>query len=406
MQLTYYLICFFRYTYLWWNMAQQEQFAAVRPNTRFFSLNRAFQPGMQRYAAATWSGDRQDCSHRMLIRFAMYGQPYAACDMTSPTANVLLRQYQNAVWMPLMRSHAMKGIPRFPFLWSPTAEHEVAFREALEMRYRFLPFMYSLAHAAYRYGRPIGHPASFEFPEFALGDDTYMVGGVLLPANWSAMDCHTVGGDDNINHNAAHQHCCDMHWGNCTAAGPGYPGGPCQNCSVENHTQVHLPGGERWFEWNSTAMLAGGQTVVNRDTSLGESPLYVRAGAILPLQTEIVQFAEKIGGLLTLQVYAGRNGRFEMVEDDGVSFDYQVSASPRRSVRAPPAAGVRTTVWTWDDTAKTLTYSVDGTYVGPSSFTEVTAELFVAGASAAVRSAVRKLSATGGTIPFPPWPTA
>lgn len=164
------------FTYLYWNMAQQAQWDVIRPNMRHFTINRAFQPGMQRFPAVTWSGDGQDCSHAMIIRFTLYGQPYTACDMTSPDATVLVRQYQNAVFMPIMRVHQMHGTPRFPFLWGGP-EHQVAFRDALDMRYRFLPFLYSLAWAAHRHHKPIGHPASFEFPEWPLGETTYMVGG-------------------------------------------------------------------------------------------------------------------------------------------------------------------------------------------------------------------------------------
>ena len=49
------------FTYLYWNMAQQAQWDAVKPNQRHFTINRAFQPGMQRFPAVTWSGDGQDC---------------------------------------------------------------------------------------------------------------------------------------------------------------------------------------------------------------------------------------------------------------------------------------------------------------------------------------------------------
>jgi alpha-glucosidase len=146
------------FTYLYWNMAQQQQWDQSKPNQRHFTINRAFQPGMQRFPAITWSGDGQDCSHAMILRQTMYGQPYTACDMTSPDATVLVRQYQNAVFMPIMRVHQMHGTPRFPFLWGG-AEHHAAFRDALNMRYAFLPFLYSLAHHAHQYGRPIGHPA-------------------------------------------------------------------------------------------------------------------------------------------------------------------------------------------------------------------------------------------------------
>merc|ERR1711988_537758 len=96
-----------------------------------------------------------------------------------------------------MRVHMMRGTPRFPWFWPDShspgyAEHQLAFQSALQMRYRFLPFLYSLAHAAYRTGKPISHPASFAFPTECIlassercrvAETTYMVGGVLIPSN-------------------------------------------------------------------------------------------------------------------------------------------------------------------------------------------------------------------------------
>eukprot|EP00911_Craspedida_sp_UC1_P001063 UC1_evm1s799 len=168
------------FTYLWWNMAQAAQYAQALPGRRFFTINRAFQPGMQRFPGVSWTGDGQDCSHaKTLLWSGVQAQPYVACDMTSPSATVLVRQYQNAVFLPIMRVHQMHGTPRFPFLWGGS-QHQTAFREALEMRYHFLPHLYSLAHEAHTKLRPIARPASFEFPGDAYGDTAYMVGATIL----------------------------------------------------------------------------------------------------------------------------------------------------------------------------------------------------------------------------------
>ena len=68
--------------------------------------------------------------------------------------------------------------------------------KALDVRYSFLPFMYSLAHHAHRHSRPIGHPASFVFPAIqgdVTKDQQYMVGGVLLPADVSTNNRGSQG---------------------------------------------------------------------------------------------------------------------------------------------------------------------------------------------------------------------
>jgi hypothetical protein len=68
---------------------------------------------------------------------------------------------------------------------------------------------------------------------------------------------------------------------------------------------------------------AGGQ-MINETLGLSEMAVFVREGALLPLHANAsIQHTGEIGGLLELQVYAGRDGHFVMVEDDGISEDYQ-----------------------------------------------------------------------------------
>ena len=142
---------------------------------------------MQTFPAVTWSGDRQDCAHSVMLSFADWGQTYSACDMTSPDATVLLRQYQYAALFPVMRAHQMHGVPRFPFLWSE-ATHGVAFRHALELRYHLLPYIYSLAHDARRRHRPIARRASYEFPHDPKASTQYMLGNALLVGDIGAIE--------------------------------------------------------------------------------------------------------------------------------------------------------------------------------------------------------------------------
>lgn len=233
-------------------MAQHEELARARPNHRQFSVNRAFQPGMQRYGASTWSGDAQNCGQEFALQFALAGQPYMACDMTSPDATVLVRQYQNAAFLPIMRVHQMHGTPRFPFLWcgpnavgGGTAAHCAGFHRALRLRYAFLPHLYSLAHAAHRTGRLPARPADFNFEGWSAGADVYMVGDSLLPATVSTA--HLPGLTD------------------------------------ENTAVAHLPPG-MWYSFNTTATVTGNQTLVHTDVPLADVVLYVREGAILVLQ--------------------------------------------------------------------------------------------------------------------------
>ena len=139
--------------------------------------------------------------------------------------------------------------------------------------------------------------------------------------------------------------------------------------------------------------------------------VYIREGAILPLQAATIQYSDLIGGLLQVQVYAGADGAFEMVEDDGMTLDYNTGntkgagAGGRAAAATAIAAGgatttTKTTNWSWDDGKKVLSYSVDGTFTGENDYTSVQAVLFAAGASAPQYAPVQKLALAGGSISF------
>jgi alpha-glucosidase len=374
------------FTYLLWNEAQAAMFGTGKPNTRHFTINRAWQPGMQRFPAISWTGDGQSCTHQELLRGMMNGCPLTSCDLTSPDAVTLVRQYQSAVFTPIMRVHEMQGTPRFPWFWpdpnatAPAVYEEVqdAFRAAIGMRYTFLPFLYSLAHAAHTHGRPIGHPASFAFPAACAADPagkasracaaargTYTVGGALIPSDLGAL-VHT---------NAK-----------------GLP--------RENASSATLPVDCRWFRWNTTAAFAGGQTVRSSQLQLAEMAVFVKAGAILPLQANgsSVQFSAQAGGALELHVYAGADGSFEMVEDDGISLDYRDAATA-----AAKEGAMRTTTWRWSDATKTLTWAVGkggAALRSPNLYTAVLPLLFEEGVAGPQRAAQQPLAASGGKIVF------
>ncbi len=166
----------------------------------------------------------------------------------------------------------MHGVPRFPFLWcGPDAagggseEHCIAFRKALETRYAFLPYLYSLAHDGRRRLRPIARPSTFEFPSYRPESPSYMVGDSLLPADL------------------------------CTSK--------IKNDPTENTTAANLPPGT-WYLFNTSETVDGGRVLVQHNVPVTDFPVYVRPGAILTLQNNVVQYSDAIGGLLQVQIYA------------------------------------------------------------------------------------------------------
>jgi alpha-D-xyloside xylohydrolase len=276
----------------------------------------------------------------------MAGQPYHECDMTSPSATVLVRQYQNAILSPIFRVHQMHGIPRFPFLWGG-AEHAAAFHAALNLRYALIPHLYSLAHSARRDLTPLAAPASIYFSGEGPLDATYVFGGTLLPSEVSVARLPDVN---------------------------------------ENVSTVFLPPGAAWYELNTTTALPGGQRITRENVPLSDFVIYVREGSLVATQGgPPIQSTEGIGGTLVLHVYAGRDTTFSLFEDDGESLQYEVA---------------RETALVWSDAARTLTWSVssNGFAGGPADFINMTAVLFTPNASAPVVKEGLPLRAAGSVV--------
>jgi alpha-glucosidase/alpha-D-xyloside xylohydrolase len=85
--------------------------------------------------------------------------------------------------------------------------------------------------------------------------------------------------------------------------------------------RLYLPRGVWHDFWTEEKVDGGGE--ITRPVDLATMPLYVRAGAILPLGPVKQYTSEKVDGPLTLQIYPGANGSFTLYEDDGATFDYR-----------------------------------------------------------------------------------
>src|SRR5205085_9161007 len=82
---------------------------------------------------------------------------------------------------------------------------------------------------------------------------------------------------------------------------------------------VYLPAGSAWYDFWTGARAAGGQAIT-APAPYDQLPVYVRAGAIVPIGSEQQYIGEKDTTALTLYVYAGANGRFSLYEDDGLTY--------------------------------------------------------------------------------------
>lgn len=150
----------------------------------------------------------------------------------------------------------------------------------------------------------------------------------------------------------------------------------------DSQKNVYLPSGT-WFELNTTTTHQG-PTTLQGSVDLDIIPMYVRPGAVIPL-APVVQYTDALpGGALEVQIYAGQDGTFTLVEDDGETTAYEKGL-------------VRQTKFSWSDTSKTLSWASSDHTNGSAKnlFTRVFATLFSASDSAKKVSSTVDLGSNG-----------
>jgi len=286
-----------------------------RPNERPYALHRNGYAGMQRYASFLWSGDVYSTWETLkvhvpiAINTSLTGIPYWGTDIggfvptKEFTAELYLRWFQFGAFCPLFRCHGRTWKLRLPWGWNtgdpgpveisnyggaaiPDASQlhnqqvEPICRRFLELRYRMLPYLYSVVRECATTGIPIMRALWLHYPE-----------------DPKAVAC----GDQYL-------------WGKSILVAPVVEKGATSR-------QVYLPHGG-WYDFWTNERVEGGQ-VISRAVDLETMPLYVREGAILPLGP-VKQFtAQKVDQPLSISIYPGADASFLLYEDDGTSFNYR-----------------------------------------------------------------------------------
>ncbi len=265
---------------------------AAMPGMRTFILSRAGFAGMQRYAA-NWTGDNVSCwehlamSVYMNANLGLSGQPFVGSDVGGfcgdTNEELLIRWYQYGIFQPFLRNHSCNGTAdQYP--WSFGDRAETIIRQALLLRYRLLPYTYTAFMDCHRTAMPVQRPLVFDYQEDpTVRDNTteFMFGPHLLVA----PVCR--------------------------------PGVKTRAC--------YLPAGE-WYDFHTGRRLQGSRRVRAR-TPLDRIPIYVKAGAIVPMAEPVRSTLDYAPEELILQVYVpGHDGVFEsrLYEDDGLTERYML----------------------------------------------------------------------------------
>ena len=265
----------------------------LQPNERPFVLTRAAYAGAQRYAA-TWTGDNLatwnhiSMSTPTLLSMGLSGYPLVGDDIggfgSSPPSDLLTRWYELGAFNPIFRNHAAKGTADHE-PWVNGPEQEAIRRKYIELRYRLLPYIYTVTEETTRTGIPLMRPVFLEYPhaeEFYGDDRDFLFGPDLFVAPVVSESTDAQG--------------------------------------------VFLPPGEWYDFWAAEKHTNKDQ--INLHPRIDEVPLYVRAGAIVPMQPLVQYTGEKPNGPLELRLYLPSSGSATecggaLYQDDGHTFAYQ-----------------------------------------------------------------------------------
>jgi alpha-D-xyloside xylohydrolase len=280
---------------------------------RVFILSRSAFAGAQRNAVTTWSGDINSdfFSFRRQIpaglNMALSGIPYWTTDIggfvfgnpTDPAFRELfIRWFQFGTFNPILRVHGTRH-PDENELWSYGRDAQKILVTFDRLRYRLLPYIYSLAWKTTSEG--------------------------YTPMRPLVMDFRTDVRADNI--------------GDQFMYGPAFLVNPVTEPAASTRN-VYLPPA-KWYSFWDGKSLEGGRAV-DAPAPIDRLPLYVRAGSILPMGPEMEWSTEKPEDPIELRVYRGADGDFTLYEDENDTYDYE--------------QGVYATIpLHWDDAKQTLT---------------------------------------------------
>ena len=298
---------------------------AFKPDVRPFLLTRSGFGGLQRYGAAIWSGDvasrwfdlRAQISGGVnasmsgipnwthdIGGFAVEEQRYAVKNPKPADLDewreLNLRWFQFGAFSPLFRSHG-----EFPYReifeispeGSPMRASMVWYDQ---LRYRLMPYIYTLGADTYMRDGSIMRAMAADFPNDPAArklDDQYMFGDAFLVAPVSAYKART--------------------------------------------RTVYLPGSGKWYDFGTGKAYPGGQSVTVPAPS-ERMPLFVRAGAIVPMGPVIQHVDAQPDAPVTITVYTGADGRFSLYEDDGTSMRYKSGAYSRMPISYDDSTGTVT----------------------------------------------------------------
>jgi alpha-D-xyloside xylohydrolase len=280
---------------------------------RVFILSRSAYAGAQRNAVTTWSGDVDptwETFRRQIpagLNYSLSGLPYWTTDIGGfVSANpddpayreLFVRWFEFGTFCPIFRVHGTRTTNQNE-LWSYGPDAQKTLVAYDNLRYRLMPYIYSLAWKTTSEGYTVMRPLVMDFREDIRAQnigDQFLFGPAIL-----------------VN----------------PVTEPG---------ATTRH--LYLPAA-KWYDFWTGATIQGGRTL-DAASPIDRMPLYIRAGSILPLGPDAEYAAEKSANPIEVRVYRGANGAFTLYEDENDTYNYEKGA-------------YSTILFSWDDATHTLT---------------------------------------------------
>lgn len=200
-------------------------------------------------------------------------------------SELLLRWMQFGALTPAIRNQSAKQISINKYPWEQPREYFEPLREAVRFHYALNPYIYSMSRKAFETGVSVCRPLYYEWPEsdeaYSKANE-YQFGDGMLVAPITAPK-----GDSRL-----------------------------------SRLRFWLPEG-RWYEWSTGAMLDGGNEY-ERPYALNEYPLFLKAGAIVPMYDGTQSNLDGNDEDIIILIAPGEGeSRFSLYEDDGLDPDYR-----------------------------------------------------------------------------------
>lgn len=310
---------------------------AVDKQKRVTILTRSYFAGQQRYGVNTWSGDVRPTWQNLrnqiplCLNYTLTANPNVNTDIGGFNARgfnlnsmdntgvrnpqfqeLYVRWMQFGLFCPMMRSHGTE-VNRELYYYGKDGEPVYdALLSAVKMRYRLLPYVYSLAWQVSKHNGSFMRALMMDFKndrktwnnsgEFMFGH-SILVCPVTKPLFTKEEKEKPIVSDTPLKEDQ------EISW-------------PATDWTQKRDYEVYLPAGTDWYDYWTGERLTGG-CLIKAAAPLEHSPLYIKAGTILPMAQES-QYADiKNWENLELIVYPGSDATFTLYEDEGDNYNYE-----------------------------------------------------------------------------------